>query len=265
MTGRRDSTVAAYLLKKQGYSCIGITFLFSDEKRLQQQIDHIHKKVNKNEEDDSTAEETSANKHIPKEKLYSRCHVKNIDKVSDVCKKLDILFYGVKASDQFSAEVTDQLVGNKLAGKTLQSCVHCNNVKFSLLIEKAEELGCDYIATGHYAKVVENQKTGYFYIHTANDLEHDQSYLLSKVSQKSLKKLILPLSETRLEEVEKVMKMIDFELPYKSTEDKNCYVGDTRLPSLVEVCSSPKLLRTGHLFLEHENIVGSEHKGVTSF
>jgi tRNA-uridine 2-sulfurtransferase len=265
MTGRRDSTVAAYLLKKQGYQCIGISFLFSDEIKLQQQVDLIHNKVSGNEDVDTTSEVSSEKKLISKEKLYSRCHIPDISQVANICEKLDILFYGVKSADRFSAAVTDKLVANKLSGKSFQSCVDCNNVKFSLLVEKAKELGCDYISTGHYAKVVENQKTGHFYIHAANDLEHDQSYLLSRLPQESLKKLILPLSETRLKEVEKIMQMIGLKLPFISSEDIDCFQGDLRLPSLVEVCSAASLLRKGNFFLEHENLISSEHRGIHHF
>ncbi|MBT7610775.1 MAG: hypothetical protein HN576_13525 [Bacteriovoracaceae bacterium] len=265
MTGRRDSTVAAYLLKKQGYECLGITFLMSPEDLLTKQIDHLHKNVDSKSENDTSLEEIKKNMLISKEKLYSRCHVSEINKVSEICNKLDITFYGVKAEDRFSAEVIDRLVGNKLGGKTFSTCVYCNNVKLTLLHEKAIELGCDHIATGHYAKVVANLKSGRSFIHAANDFKHDQSYLLSRVPQQILKKLILPLSETRLEEVEKVMNMIDFELLPSSQPNNLCYIGDARLPSLIEVCSSSHLLRTGHIFLQRDNIMNSEHRGIHNY
>jgi tRNA-uridine 2-sulfurtransferase len=265
MTGRRDSTVAAYLLKKQGFDCIGISFLFSDEKTLQKQVDHIHQKKSTNIDEDISEEEKLQNSQISKEKLYGRCHISNIEKVSEICKKLDITFYGVNAEDRFIAEVTDYLVGNKLAGKSFSSCVSCNNIKLLLLTEKAKELGCDYIATGHYAKVVANQKSGHYFIHAANDLEHDQSYLLSRLPQETLKNLILPLSETRLDEVEKIMKMIDLDLLPSSGSNKNCFIEDNRLPSLVEGCSSDNLLRKGHIFLQHQDMVSNEHFGIHNF
>lgn len=265
MTGRRDSTVAAFLLKKQGFECIGISLLFSDESFLQKQVNLIETKQKEVNEEDLAHGQNSQLKSIPKEKLYSRCHIQDVEEVAKIAQALDIPFYAVKSQAQFKAGVTDPLIGSKLAGKSFQSCLSCNNIKLQILLEKADELGCDYIATGHYAKIVENQQSGYINVHAANDLEHDQSLLLSKLPQSALKRLILPLSETRLEEVVKVEKMLGLSLLASSDSKKICFNNDPRLPLLVEVAASDNLLRKGHLYLQSENMVNGEHSGIHNY
>ncbi len=265
MTGRRDSTVAAYLLKKQGFECIGIAFLFSDEKVLQKQVDLTSKKRPGLDDNEGQTEETMRGEIIPQEKLYGRCHISDIDAIAKICEKLGISFFGVKGKDNFNSSVRDPLIASALGGTSFNSCVNCNNIKLSLLAQKADELGCSYIATGHYAKISKNQKTGHFSIYTANDLENDQSYLLSRLPQETLKKLILPLAEMRFKEVLKVKEMIGLELLESSRSNRPCFTGDLRFPYLVEACAASSLLKPGQVFLQEENMIARDHQGIHYF
>ena len=179
MTGGVESTVAAYLLKKQGFKCIGIGLqLFLD------------------------GEETGP---------FSDVAVLDLNKIKAICNYLDIPFYAVNAVDIFAYQVLDPLVGRILSGHTFEPLVFLNRVLLDVLLEKAKKFQTTKIATAHYAKVLKNQKTGSYELMVANDLENDQSYSLSGLSQKHLESLILPLSEIRKKEVEKISELIKIE------------------------------------------------------
>ncbi|TNF27659.1 MAG: hypothetical protein EP319_10895 [Deltaproteobacteria bacterium] len=263
MTGRRDSTVAAYLLKKQGYDCIGLALLLNDELLPIKAQKAAEKKAIEAEE--FNLNDSYAERKMPKEPLYSRCHISDIEKVKDVCDHLDIPFYGVKAQEIFKSEVMDNVISCRLGGSSFQSCINCNQVKLSVLMEKAESLGADFIATGHYSKVIKNQTTGFFNIAKGNDPENDQSYLLSRVNQDILQKLMLPLAEMRVEEVEKLLKLIDIKTQPSSEGTKMCYGSDPRVPLLVEYCASESLFKPGHLSIAAEDTILADHKGIHNF
>ncbi len=264
MTGRRDSTVAAYLLKKQGYDCIGLSLLLNDElmpKRAQQAADKKAMEADEFNLNDSYSE----TRKIPKDPLYSRCHVSDIEKVKSICDHLDIPFYGVKAQEVFKSDVFDNVISARLGGSSFQSCINCNQVKLGVLMEKAESLGAEFIATGHYSKVIKNQTTGFYNIARGNDQENDQSYLLSRVNQDILQRLILPLAEMRVEEVEKLLKLVDIKTQPSTDGTKMCYGSDPRVPMLVEYCAAESLLKSGHLSIASEDTILADHKGLHNF
>ncbi|MCO4792621.1 MAG: hypothetical protein KC493_02825 [Bacteriovoracaceae bacterium] len=264
MTGRRDSTVAAYLLKKQGYECIGVSMLLNDPDLPRRAAAFAEKKALDSDEfnlNDSYAE----TKNTPKEPLTSRCHLKNLDDVKSICDHLEIPFYGVKAQEIFKANVMDPLIASRLSGTSFQSCINCNQVKMGLLVEKAKILGADNIATGHYSKILMNQSTGFLNIAKGNDLENDQSYLLSRINQEILKMLILPLAEMRVDEVQKLLEMIDIPTVPSTEGTKVCYSGDSRLAQFVEVSAAVTLIKPGHLSIASEETVLADHKGLHNF
>ncbi len=154
MTGGVESTVAAYLLKKQGYRCIGIGLqLFAD------------------------GEEAGP---------FADVAVLDLNKIKGICNYLDIPFYAVNAADIFTDKVLDPLVGRVLSGQTFEPLVFLNSVLLEVLLEKAKKFQTTLVATAHYAKVLKNQKTGAFELMVANDLEFDQSYSLARLEQKHL-------------------------------------------------------------------------------
>ena len=161
MTGGVESTVAAYLLKKQGYKLIGIGLqLFAE------------------------GDEAGP---------FADVAVLDLNKIKSICNYLDIPFYAVNAVDLFADRVLDPLVGRVLSGQTFEPLVFLNSVLLEVLNEKAKKFQTNLIATAHYAKVLKNQKTGSFELMVANDLEFDQSYYLANIKQNHLENLILPL------------------------------------------------------------------------
>jgi tRNA-specific 2-thiouridylase len=230
MTGGLESTVAAYLLKKQGYRCIGIGLQFFE----------------------------------PGENPgpFADVIVSDLNKIKSICTYLDIPFYAVNASEIFADKVLDPVVGRILSGHTFEPMVFLNYVLMEILLEKAKKFNTTMIATGHYAKVLKNQKTGSFELIVANDLEHDQSYLLSRLDQTHLASLVLPLAEIRKKEVEKIGELIKVEYLKRPKGNVPHIMRDPRMIPLVEERSSKDLRRTGSLYdYRTENSI-CEHQGI---
>lgn len=230
MTGGLESTVAAYLLKKQGYRCIGIGLQFFAS-------------------DDNPGP-------------FVEVIVNDLTKVKSICNYLDIPFYAVNAAEVFADFVLDPLVGRILSGQTFEPLTHINQVLFKVLAEKAPKFQTSLIATGHYAKVLKNQKTGAFELMVANDLEHDQSYLLSKVDQFHLENLILPLAEIRKKEVEKIGELIKVDFIKRPKDKSYQLMHDPRMVELVEERSPEDLRRTGSIYDYSLESSICEHDGI---
>ena len=233
MTGGVESTVAAYLLKKQGYKLIGIGLqLFPD------------------------GAETGP---------FADVAVLDLNKIKSICNYLDIPFYAVNAIDLFADRVLDPLVGRVLSGQTFEPLVFLNSVLLEVLTEKAKKFQTNLIATAHYAKVLKNQKTGSFELMVANDLEFDQSYALARLEQNHLENLILPLSEIRKKEVEKISELIKVQYIPRVKSAYKHIMHDPRMISLVEDRSSKDLRRTGNIYDYMTDASLCEHTGIHRF
>jgi tRNA-specific 2-thiouridylase len=230
MTGGIESTVSAYLLKKQGYKCIGVGLqLFAD------------------------GDETGP---------FADVAVLDLAKIKAICNHLDIPFYAVNAADMFADMVLDPLVGRILSGQTFEPLVYLNTVLLEVLLEKAVKFQTTLVATAHYAKVLKNQKTGAFELLVANDLEHDQSYSLARLEQKHLENLILPLSEIRKKEVEKIGKLININFIPRVKSPYAHIMHDPRMSKLVEARSSKDLRRIGSIYDYRTDTSLCEHIGI---
>lgn len=230
MTGGVESTVAAYLLKKQGYKCIGIGLqLFAD------------------------GEESGP---------FADVAVLDLNKIKSICNYLDIPFYAVNASDLFTDKVLDPLVGRILSGQTFEPLVFLNSVLMDVLLDKAKKFQTTLVATAHYAKVLKNQKTGSFELMVANDLEHDQSYSLARLEQHHLENLILPLSEIRKKEVEKIGELIKVDFIPRIKSNYAHIMHDPRMSKLVEARSPKDLRRTGSIYDYPTDSSICEHQGI---
>ena len=148
MTGRVDSTISAFLLKRQGYRVIGIGInLFdpNENRFLLNRLFHGGDEFAKDETDHSV---DYLNELLPK------CHISHIKNIKDVCEQLEISFYGVNAYSMYRDKVVNQSINAKLSGAEFFPCSNCHEIIFEILLEKLKVLKADYIATGHYSKVV---------------------------------------------------------------------------------------------------------------
>lgn len=189
ISGGVDSSVAAYLLKKQGHEVIGLFM------------------INWEEEDGvCTAED-------------------DYEDVKRVCTKLDIPYFSVNYAKEYYDRVFKYFLAEYKAGRTPNPDVLCNReIKFGPFLEKARQLGADMIATGHYAKTY--QKYGKTYLAKANDLSKDQSYFLNQLSQAQLSSCLFPLAEIEKKQVREIAKELGLSNAEKKDSTGICFIGE---------------------------------------
>jgi tRNA-uridine 2-sulfurtransferase len=170
MSGGVDSSVAAALLKEQGYEVIGLTMCFSAVGGPAFGGNFLDLETDK----------------------PSCCGLAGIEDARRVCQKLGIRHYVINLNKDFSRQVIQNFYQEYLGGRTPNPCVRCNQfIKFGILLKKAINLGAQFLATGHYARIVKSPQ-GYL-LKKAKDLNKDQSYFLYRLTQAQLKHVIFPL------------------------------------------------------------------------
>jgi len=165
MSGGVDSSVAALLLKEQGYNVVGAHMKMWDYVDVGGDI-------------------------------YKDGRCCTIDSITDcwmICDKIGAPFYVLNMSEKFRGTVIENFVSEYKKGRTPNPCVLCNtDIKWAAFLDKANEVGCDYIATGHYAFVEQNEK-GRYQIRKEIDDSRDQSYFLWGITQEALSMTLMPL------------------------------------------------------------------------
>ncbi|EKE18470.1 MAG: hypothetical protein ACD_9C00326G0004 [uncultured bacterium] len=186
MSAGVDSSVAAALLKEQGYDVVGV-FL------------HFWKEPGQ----DSLRENKC-------------CSVESQQDARKVAQLLDIPLYTVNAAEEFKKEVVDYFLEETKAGRTPNPCVVCNErIKFNFLYKKMLEMDADFVATGHYAKL--EMIDGKYHLYTSSDEEKDQTYFLYSLSQKQLSRILFPVGGYKKPEIRKIAEKIN--LPVFDKED----------------------------------------------
>ncbi|MCF8058423.1 MAG: hypothetical protein K9K67_03950 [Bacteriovoracaceae bacterium] len=244
-SGSLDSVVGAYLLKKQGHDvyAVGINFFSED-------YENIPKRYNdKGELIEST----------PFQGIFL---LPGLERVKKLAESLGIPFYAVQAADAYQHYITDKVVGCRVGGRSFSPKVTASRLIFEILKNKAEALNADYIATGHYAKVVKNKSLNSINVFVSNDLENDQSYLLSSLDPETLEKIILPLSDMRTSEVKKISQSLNLEYWEKSAEEKSPLMNRPLIGEFVSERTPPKMYKTGNIIdFKNETILG-DHNGI---
>ena len=212
ISGGVDSSVAALLLKKQGYEVIGITFIFTD---------------------DFDTKDASA-----------------------VCEKMGIKHYIFDYRKEFKKTIIDRFINDYNSGITPNPCVLCNKeVKFNFLYQKMVELNCDYIATGHYAKI-ENGR-----LYKSEDLNKDQTYFLSQLSKEKLNKLLLPLEGIKKEEVRKLAEEANLINALKKDSTDVCFINGNFKDYMSNKIDNTK----GNVIDIKTNTIIGKHNGLTRY
>lgn len=192
MSGGVDSSVAAYLLKKQGYNVIGLFMLNW-------------------EEDDSRG----------------ACNAEgDFSDVRRVCAKLDIPYYSVNFAKEYNDRVFSYFLSEYKAGRTPNPDVLCNReIKFGPFAEFAKTLGADYIATGHYCGI-EHTPNGRHLLKKAADQNKDQTYFLNQVRESQLANVLFPLQELQKPEVRKIAEEMGLSTAVKKDSTGICFIGE---------------------------------------
>jgi len=239
MSGGVDSSVAALLLKEQGYNCIGITMKLWDYELVGGNVNH----------------ESGC------------CSLDSINDARQVCAKLGIPHYVLNFSREFHESVVDNFITEYLEGRTPNPCVLCNTkIKWQTLIERAQELGADYIATGHYARVKFNKQTQRYELWQGKYKEKDQSYALWGIKQTSLAKTLFPLGELTKPEVRQLAERFGLKTATKKESMEICFVPDNNYRRFLTqvVDGLEEKVSGGELVTVDGQKVG-EHKGYPFF
>lgn len=211
LSGGVDSSVAAYLLKEQGYEVIGLFM--------------------KNWHDDSVT-------------VSNECPwLEDSNDAMIVAEKLGIPFQTVDLSKQYKKRIVDYMFAEYEKGRTPNPDVLCNReIKFEVFMNIALSLGADYVATGHYCRKKEenkNDKTIYKLLE-GKDTNKDQSYFLCQLSQKQLEKSLFPIGELTKPEVREIAKKIGLITADKKDSQGLCFIGKVRLPEFLQQKLKPK-------------------------
>jgi len=211
LSGGVDSSVAAYLLKEQGYEVIGLFM--------------------KNWHDESVT-------------ISNECPwLEDSNDAMIVADKLGIPFQVVDLSEQYKERIVDYMFNEYERGRTPNPDVLCNReIKFDVFLKIAIELGADYVATGHYCRKGEEIKncTPIYKLLAGKDGNKDQSYFLCQLSQNQLSKALFPIGELTKPEVRKIAAEQDLITAEKKDSQGLCFIGKVRLPEFLQQKLQPK-------------------------
>lgn len=223
MSGGVDSSVAAYLLIKEGYSCTGATM------RLYEQ------------------EGSESN---------------SIRDAKNVAQRLGMDYYVFDFRNEFKEKVIENFVKTYEAGGTPNPCIVCNRyLKFKMMLDEAEKLFADYVATGHYARI--SCEKGWYYLKKAADCDKDQSYVLYSLTQHQLKHTLFPLGEYTKSQIRDIASEQGFLNANKKDSQDICFVPDGDYASFIESYRG-KVCLSGDFIDKDGNVLG-RHNGIIRY
>jgi tRNA-specific 2-thiouridylase len=245
MSGGVDSSTVLGLLKEQGHDVVGLTL-----KILPCEI---------------TPGENGAVKVEQVEPKGQRCcSVEDIQDARNVALKLGAAHYVNEGLDVFRAKVVDRFLDEYEQGLTPNPCVECNRfAKLPLLLKQALELGCEKLATGHYARLDQDPATGRWRLRKASDPDKDQSYVLYKLNQKLLSHLLFPLGEITKPQVREKARALGLNTAEKPESMEICFVTQKSYRDFVKI-HRPRAFVPGNIVDIEGNILG-QHEGVAGY
>ena len=238
MSGGVDSSASAVILKNRGYSVIGVSMHL------------ISKDLNSSSG------------------LKTCCSTEDIIDAKRVCVKIGIPHFVINMEKEFKTEVIDRFVSEYLGGKTPNPCILCNCVmKFDLLLKRIKELGADYLATGHYARITKN-KIGRYFLLKSKDLAKDQSYVLYNLSENNLKDIMFPVGNLNKNQTRKIALGAGFnEISDKKDSVEICFVPDKDYAGFIKkqsIDASNNFSNKGLIKNSEGEIIG-EHNGIFNY
>ena len=227
MSGGVDSSVAAFLMKENGYECIGATMKLYDNEDI----------------------------GINREKTC--CSLDDIEDARAVARRLSMPYYVFNFKDEFEEKVINKFIKTYENGGTPNPCIDCNRyLKFEKLFQRMNELGFDYVVTGHYAIVEE--KDGWFYLKKGRDDTKDQSYVLYSLTQNQLAHIQFPLGEYSKTEIRKIAEEQHFLNARKRDSQDICFVPDGYYAKFIEGYLG-KTYPDGDFVDINGNVIGRHH------
>lgn len=235
MSGGVDSSVAAYLMKKADYMCIGVTM-------------QLH-----NQETDGYA---CSDKTC--------CAMRDVEDARNVAFSMDMPHYVLNFTEYFEEAVIRRFVDTYIAGGTPNPCIVCNRyIKFGKLLDKMYEMDCDYVVTGHYARISYDGESGRFLLKKGLDENKDQSYVLYNLTQEQLSHVRFPLGEYRKAEIREIAETQGFVNAHKNESQDICFVPDGDYAGFIERYTG-ETFPEGRFVLADGTIMGT-HKGIIRY
>lgn len=233
MSGGVDSSVAAALLVKEGYECIGVTMqLWPDD--------------------------------LPTSDESGCCSLSAVEDARRVANKLGMPYYVLNFAHSFAEDVIEQFAAEYLKGRTPNPCIVCNEkVKFGTFLQKAIELECDYVATGHYCRSGFDEERGRYVIRMGKDPSKDQSYTMYGLTQEQISRVLFPLGEYMKEDVRMIAEELDLITARKPDSQEICFVPNNDYRGFMERYA-PESKRPGNIVDMDGNMLG-QHDGISFF
>ena len=233
MSGGVDSSVCAWLLKQQGYEVIGATMQIwqADECKI--------------------------------EREGSCCGISAVEDARRVAECLDIPYYVMNFRDTFQTEVINRFTDSYLKGFTPNPCIACNRyVKWGAFLERCREIGADYIATGHYARVMQ-LPNGRYSVQKSVTTEKDQTYVLYSLTQDELAHTLMPVGEYTKPEIRKMAEDLGLPVAHKKDSQDICFVEDGDYAGFIQ--REKGTLGNPGAFKTMDGAVVGEHTGTVQY
>mgnify|MGYP002509699348 CR=1 FL=1 len=235
MSGGVDSSVAAYLLKEQGYEVIGATMqIWQDVERDVQ------------------------------EKNGGCCGLSAVDDARRVAQKLDIPYYVMNFREAFKCSVMDYFVEEYLAGRTPNPCIACNRyVKWESMLQRSLAIGADYIATGHYARIAQ-MADGRYAVRNSVTAGKDQTYALYSLTQEQLARTLMPVGEYTKDQIRAIAEQAGLPVAHKPDSQEICFIPDHDYAAYIERAAGERVPGPGNFVTEDGEVLG-RHLGITHY
>ncbi len=235
MSGGVDSSVAAYLLKEQGYEVIGVTMQIWQDEDVQYQ-----------------------------EENGGCCGLSAVDDAQRVAHALDIPYYVMNFKKEFRCKVMDYFVEEYLNGQTPNPCIACNRyVKWEALLKRSLEIGADYIATGHYARII-RLPNGRYAVRNSVSAKKDQTYALYNLTQEQLKHTLMPVGDYTKEEIRGIAQRQRFPVAQKKDSQEICFIPDHDYAAFIDREAKGRVPGAGNFVTKDGTVLG-RHKGITHY
>lgn len=234
MSGGVDSSVAAYLLKESGYDVVGVTMQIWQDEELE-----------KIEEDGGC------------------CGLSAVDDARRIAMQLEIPYYVMNFKKDFKEKVIDYFIDEYQKGRTPNPCIACNRyVKWESLLKRSLDIGADYIATGHYAQIVQLPNGRFALKKSATDAK-DQTYALYNLTQEQLSHTLMPVGQYTKDEIRSIAEKISLRVANKPDSQEICFIPDHDYATFIEENIDGKI-KEGNFVDQRGNILGT-HKGIIHY